>query len=493
MSQTHNEDVSLPKNVESLILKNLFFDLEYTRKVIPHLKEEYFSESRSEKEIFSVIKSYVSEYDKLPNIDFITVEINEKENLSQDILNKCNELLKSFSVFIKKEETSNTDFLLKVTEKWAKEQALYNAAMQMVEVVKGDKPKAGILKEFENALSVSFENNIGHDYFDDVLSRYDYYHEEKHKLEFGIKSLNIINKGGVAKKSLNLLMAPTGVGKSVFMCDFASSYLKSGYNVLYITLEMTEEEIAERIDLNLLNATSDDIRALSKELLCKKINNLREKTTGKLKVKSYPMSSAGTTHFRNLLSELKLKSNFIPDIVFIDYLNISTTARNNGKLAKHEEIKCISEDFKRFAHEQNVVLWSATQTNRSGIDNSDVELDSVSEAFSLTNACDLFWAIISTQELENSGQILIKQLKNRHNDMNKFKKFLLGLDRSRMKLHDIDNFMNSVSKDVSNTKDVIYKKSKKKESKVEDVPVFDKSDFGIRDSKNKRKLEFNFE
>jgi archaellum biogenesis ATPase FlaH len=363
-------------------------------------------------------------------------------------------------------EKQDEQWLIDSTEKWCQEKAIYNAIMDSIQILDGTdgkNDKGAIPELLSDALSVSFDPNIGHDYMDDSDSRYDFYHRVEERVPFDLEYMNKITKGGIPKKSLNIILAGTGVGKSLAMCHMASANLLDGKNVLYITMEMAEEKIAERIDANLLNVTLDDLSALSKDMYDKKIERVRGKTSGKLIVKEYPTASAGSGHFRHLLNELKLKKHFVPDIIYIDYLNICTSSRIKGgaQVNSYTLVKAIAEELRGLAVEFNVPVVSATQTTRSGYSNSDVGLEDTSESFGLPATADFMVALISSEELEDLGQIMVKQLKNRYGDPNTYKRFVVGVDRAKMRLFDVEQ---TAQEDIG----------------YDDKPIFDNSGFGQR-------------
>lgn len=423
--------------IESKILSNLIYDETYTRKVIPFIKETYF-ELLPEKIVFQEIHNYVMKYDDIPSQSVLKIEIENRKDISDDAFQTSVNLVNDL-----KEEKFDEQWLLDTTEKWCKDRAIYLALLESVKIADGKdktRSKDSIPSILSDALAVSFDDHIGHDYISDSDSRYDFYHKKEDKIPFDIELLNKITKGGIPNKTLNIALAGTGVGKSLFMCHVASSVLLQGRNVLYITLEMAEERIAERIDANLLNVNIQDIANLPKNTYDSKLAKLAEKTRGKLIIKEYPTASAHVGHFKALLTDLALKKGFKPDIIFIDYLNICASSRYKGTLVNsYTYVKAIAEELRGLAVECNVPIVSATQTTRSGYGNSDVELTDTSESFGLPATADFMFALISTEELENLNQIMIKQLKNRYNDPTAYKRFVVGIDRSKMKLYNVED------------------------------------------------------
>jgi replicative DNA helicase len=463
-------------NLEQKILKHLLLDEEYTRKTLPFIKGEYFQEP-SEKLLFDEIQTYVNKYNSMPTKEALVIEIDKRVNLTDDQHKKTVALIKSITI---DPEVSDTKWLIDVTEDFCQEKAIYNGIMQSIQIL-DDKDKSktekldkgSIPKILADALSVSFDNHIGHDFIDDAETRYDFYHKVERRIPFDLDYLNRITKGGLAEKSLNIVLAGTGVGKSLFMCHCAAANLTMGKNVLYITMEMAEERIAERIDANLMNVELDRLIGMPKETYLKKVESLREKTKGKLIIKEYPTASANVNHFSHLLNELKLKRQFIPDIIYIDYLNICSSARMKmgSSINSYTYIKAIAEELRGLAVEHKVPVVSATQTTRSGYTNSDVGLEDTSESFGLPATADLMFALISTEELADLNQIMVKQLKNRYSDPTTNKRFVIGVDRAKMKLYDAEE---SAQTNISDSGQI-----------EEDKPVFDKSGFGKRMQKNR--------
>ena len=426
--------------LEQTILKNLIYNDEYLRKVLPFIKSEYFTD-RTDKTIFKEITSFVDTYNSTPSIESLVLSIKENRNLTDSELESCESYLKEIESG--KKEESKIEWLVDKTEQFCQEKAIYNAVLGSISILDGkDKThdKGQIPKILSDALAISFDNSVGHDYLENSDDRYEFYHRKEEKIPFDLEYFNKITKGGLPAKTLNIALAGTGVGKSLFMCHVGASCLVQGKNVLYITMEMAEEKIAERIDANLLNVTVDDLINLPKDLYDKKILKLREKTVGKLIIKEYPTAAASVTHFRTLLNELNLKKGFVPDIIFVDYLNICCSARvkAGANVNSYTYVKAIAEELRGLAVEFGVPIVSATQTTRSGFTSSDPGLEDTSESFGLPATADLMFALISSEELEELGQIMVKQLKNRYSDPTQYKRFSLGIDRAKMRLYDVE-------------------------------------------------------
>jgi archaellum biogenesis ATPase FlaH len=429
------------KRLETTILKNLTQNEEYARKVLPFLNDEYFTE-RSEKLVFQHIKEFILKYNAVPTLEALHININNLSGVKEEEVKSASEVLNAVEQI--KEEKSEQQWLIDKTEKFCQEKAIYNAVLESIGILdvnsKSTKDKGAIPKILSDALAVSFDSHVGHDYLADSDARYEFYHRTEKKIPFDLEFMNKITKGGIPAKTLNVFLAGTGVGKSLFMCHVASACLVQGYNVLYITMEMAEEKIAERIDANLLNVTLDDLSNLPKDVYDKKVEKVRKNTVGKLIIKEYPTALASTTHFRTLLNELLLKKSFRPDIIFIDYLNICCSARvkPGSNINSYTYIKAIAEEIRGLAVEFKVPIVSATQTTRSGFSSTDVELTDTSESFGLPATADFMAALISTEELEALNQIMVKQLKNRYNDPTSNKRFVLGIDRAKMRLYDVE-------------------------------------------------------
>jgi replicative DNA helicase len=425
-------------SLEKTILKSLLRNENYCRKVIPFLKSEYFS--NEDKVLFEQINDFILKYNKRPTADALEIEINSLVKITEEEVKACKSALTSFDE--SKEDTSE-EWLIDKTETFCQEKAIYQAMMLSIEIMNGQNKtlgKGSIPHVLTEALSVSFDPNIGHDFFQDVEKRYDFYHRVEERIPFDLEFFNKITKGGLPKKTLNIILAGTGVGKSLAMCHFAAANLTIGKNVLYITMEMAEERIAERIDANLLNTAVDDLEKMPKDLYERKVASLKNKTNGKLIIKEYPTASASSQHFRTLLNELRLKKSFEPDIIYIDYLNICSSARMKAgpNVNSYTFIKAIAEELRGLAVEFDVPIISATQTTRGGYSNSDVGLEDTSESFGLPATADFMFALISTEQLEDLGQIMVKQLKNRYNDPTTNKRFVIGVDRPKMKLYDAE-------------------------------------------------------
>ena len=425
--------------VENSILKGLIHNETYTRKILPYVKDVYFTTTTG-RTAFRICQEYFLEYNSCPTKQDIAVELEKLKNISDDefkaLAGVCEELFVD-------EGSSNLEFLTNETERWCKERAVYNALMESINIHDGGSKEHGvdsIPELLSEALAVGFDDHIGHDYLNDYQERYDFYHRKEERISFGIDYLDKITKGGVPNKTLNIALAGTGVGKSLFMCSFASSVLLQGKNVLYITAEMAEERIAERIDANLLDTTLDDIVEIPRPMFETKVTNLQKKTQGQLYIKEYPTATAHAGHFDALLKELALKKSFVPDIIFIDYLNIcaSQRYRAGSNVNSYTVVKAIAEELRGLAGKHKVPVISATQTTRSGFSSTDVELTDTSESFGLPATADFMFALISTDELEQMGQIMVKQLKNRYNDKTKHNKFVVGIDRPKMRLYDVE-------------------------------------------------------
>ena len=463
--------MSTDQTIERTTLSELVGNEQYARKVLPFIKGEYFSD-RTERIVFEEIQKFVEKYNALPTKSTLEIEIDTRRDLNENDISRILQTVKS----LKADKEINYEWLVETTEKWCKDRAVYNAIVEGISIIDGkDKTRGAdsIPSILTEALAVGFDNHVGHDYLEDSESRFDYYHTIEEKIPFDLEFFNRITKGGLPPKTLNIALAGTGVGKSLFMCHVAANCLSQGKNVLYITLEMAEERIAERIDANLMNISMEDLHDLPKQMFESKINKIIKSTSGKLIVKEYPTASAHSGHFRGLIKELAIKKTFKPDIIFIDYLNICSSSRfkGNANVGSYFYIKSIAEELRGLAVETNVPIMSATQTTRSGFSNSDVGLEDTSESFGLPATADLMFALISNEELDELNQIAVKQLKNRYNDPSVNKRFVIGIDRAKMKLYDIDISEQQSLADSNQTKG--------KEDDF-DIPVFDKSSFGIR-------------
>lgn len=448
-------------DLEQVVIRNILNDETYMRKVIPFIKKEYFEGVY--KLIFSEITKFVGKYNKIPSLSTLQVEIENSDRFNANNYGEAMDLLPS--VFHKVEE--NEQWLYDTTEKWCQDRALHNAIMQSITIIDGKHPdlsKNALPDILQKALSISFDTNVGHDYLENVDERFDFYHRQEERIPFDLDYFNRITKGGLPNKTLNIALAGTGVGKSLFMCHCAANVLSQGRNVLYITMEMAEERIAERIDANLFNLPIDQIGNLSKNMFQDRVKSISEKTNGKLIIKEYPTGAAHSNHFRALFEELKLKKKFVPEIVFIDYLNICASSRMKGmggSINSYTYVKAIAEELRGLAVEFDVPIVSATQTTRSGYSNSDPGLEDTSESFGLPATADLMFALVSNEELEKSGQIMVKQLKNRYNDPAMFKRFVIGIDKSRMVLYDVDESQQNLTVEPE-----------------DDIPLFDKTPSG---------------
>lgn len=453
--------------IERTILSNLIHNEDYLRKVLPFLKSEYFTD-RQEQIIIKEISQFFEKYNKPISQEILAIEVSNRKDLTEkdhkDIQQKITDL---------KSDDTNQEWLVEESESFCKQKAVYNAILDSISIIEGrDKNhnEDAIPHMLQEALGVCFDKHIGHDYLEDGDSRYEFYHRVEEKLGFDLDMFNKITKGGLSKKSLNVALAGTGVGKSLFMCHYAATSLMQGKNVIYITMEMAEERIAERIDANLLNLSMDELKVVEKKIFDNRLARLTQKTQGKLIVKEYPTAGAHAGHFRALLEELKAKREFVPDLIIIDYLNICSSQRmkHGNNVNSYTYIKSIAEELRGLAVEYNVPILSATQTTRSGYANTDVDLTDTSESFGLPATVDFMFALISSEELENLGQIMVKQLKNRYADPNYYKRFVIGVDRSKMKLYDVEQSAQDDIADSGNQND--------------DVPLFDKSEFGKRSS-----------
>jgi replicative DNA helicase len=446
-------------NLEQTVLRNLLTNEEYMRKVLPFIAPDYFEGVY--KGLFKEIAKFVSDYNKLPTLEAFKIEIDQNNRLSEEDYRIAVELLPNIFTH----EPENLEWLIERTEKWCQDRAVFNAVMESISIIDGkhaNLQKNAIPDVLSKALGVTFDTNIGHDYLENVDERFDFYHQQEERVPFDLDLFNRITKGGLPNKTLNIALAGTGVGKSLFMCHVGASALSQGRNVLYITMEMAEERIAERIDANLLNVPIDQLENLSKDIFTDKVSTLSAKTNGKLIIKEYPTGQANTSHFRALLNELKLKKNFVPELIFIDYLNICASSRMKGMggaINSYSYIKSIAEELRGLAVEFNVPIMSATQTTRSGYSNDDVGLEDTSESFGLPATADLMFALVSNEELNSLGKVMVKQLKNRYNDPTRYQRFTLKIDRAKMRLSDDDNLDDGV---------------------VDDAPAFDKSEAAER-------------
>jgi len=423
--------------IEHTILSNLVHNENYMRKVFPFLKYEYFTEIKT-KILFEKIQEFIGKYNTLPSKEALEINVHNDKNVSEDLFSDVMNYITSLE-----SSDSNIEWLVDETEKFCKDRAVYNAIVDSIGIIDGRnklKSKDGIPALLQEALSVSFDTSIGHDYIDDALNRYEFYSRKEERIPFDLDYFNKITNGGLPKKSLTICLGGTGSGKSLWLCHVAASYIEQGKNVLYITLEMAEERIAERIDANLMNIDIHQLKDLPRETFESRIKKIQTKTQGKLIIKEYPTASAHSGHFKTLLNELSLKRKFKPDAIFIDYLNICSSARYKAgsNVNTYMVVKAIAEELRGLAVEYNVPILSATQTTRSGYGNTDVELTDTSESFGLPATADFMFALISTEDLEKMGQLMVKQLKNRYNDPSLYKRFLIGVQRSKMKLYDLE-------------------------------------------------------
>jgi len=443
--------------IEQTIISSLFFKEEYTRKVLPFIKEEYFG-NRVEQLLYGEIFKFIEKYNNLPTKDAMLIELGQRKDINEEELNH----LKDYVVAVENTE-ADEQWLTETTEKFCKDRAVHNAVLSGIKILDGKDKKQtaeAIPHILSDALAVSFDKSVGHDYIEDAEARFQFYHTKEKRYQFDLDYMNRITKGGVPSKTLNIALAGTGVGKSLFMCHVASSYLLQGLNVLYITLEMAEERIAERIDANLLDVTMEDLHDMPKQLYDGKIKKLREKTQGQLIVKEYPTASAHAGHFKSLINELALKKSFRPDVIFIDYLNICASSRfKGGNISSYFYIKAIAEELRGLAVEHNVPIFSATQTTRTGFVSTDIGLEDTSESFGLPATADFMFALMSNEELEALGQMKVKQLKNRYNDPSVNRAFIIGVDRSKMRLYDVQqSSQNIVNSNQVDEKEDAYNK-----------------------------------
>jgi len=435
----------MTESLEQTILRNLICSEDYFRKVVPFLKKEYFQEQHQQI-IFDEIQEFASTYDRFPTKEVLIINLQQRNDLTEETYQTSVQQINSFT-----DEWVDIKWLTDSTEKWCQERAVYNAILRSIKIAEGgdsEVSKDSIPSILQEALAVSFDEYIGHDYVQNVDERYDYYHLEEHKIPFDIDKLNLVTKGGLPNKTLNVALAGTGVGKSLFMCHMAAACLSIGYNVLYITMEMAEEKIAERIDANLLNVNIQDIGSIPEDIFKNRVNEIGRKSQGKLIIKEYPTAAAHTGHFKSLLNDLSLKKDFRPNIIFIDYLIICASSRYKGHIVNsYTYVKAIAEELRGLAVEHDLPIVTATQTTRSGFGNSDVDLTDTSESFGLPATADLMLALISTEELEQSGRIMIKQLKNRYNDAAYYRRFTVGIDRAKMKLYNVDDSEGDITSD----------------------------------------------
>lgn len=464
--------------LEKTILSNLIYNEEYCRKVFPYIKEDYFDDPNVKK-IFSTFSEYVSEYKSPPSIEALKISIDKRKDLNEQSFKDINLNIDELKI----DTNTNQEWLIKETEKFCQDKDLYNSIRRAILILDGqDKQldKGSIPQLLSDSLGISFDTNIGHDFLEDFDSRYEFYHRKEERLPFDIDLLNKITKGGLPRKSMTILLATTGGGKSLVKCHAAATSLMYGKNVLYITMEMAEERIAQRIDANLLNTSLDELLEMPKDVYERKVSRLRDKTPGKLVIKEYPTGSAHAGHFRYMINELKLKKNFVPDLICIDYLNICSSSRVKGAASANSYtlVKSVAEEIRGLAMEFDCAVLTSSQYNRSGYDTSDVELTSTSESMGTAHTADAIFALISSEELEGMGQLMIKQLKNRWGDLSYYRRFVVGIDRSKMKLYNLEE---SAQGNI--------------QSEATDKPAFDKSSFGEswNNASKKGKKKFDME
>jgi archaellum biogenesis ATPase FlaH len=457
------------ERIELTILRNFFFNEDFTRKALPFVKTDYFT-NRIERLLYEEVDKFVQQYKNLPTKETILIEFGRRKDINDEEVKLIKELVSGFN-----DEKTDLQWLLDTTEKFCKDRAVHNAVLSGIKILDGkdkEKQPEAIPSILSEALAVSFDNHIGHDYINDAESRFDWYHTKEKRYPFDLNFFNKITKGGVPSKTLNIALAGTGVGKSLFMCHCASNFLTQGQNVLYITLEMAEERIAERIDANLMDVTMDDLHDMPKQLYDDKMTKLRSKTTGQLIIKEYPTASAHSGHFKSLINELSLKKSFKPDVLFIDYLNICASSRfKGGNISSYFYIKAIAEELRGLAVEFNLPIFSATQTTRTGFVSTDIGLEDTSESFGLPATADFMFALMSNEELESLGQMKVKQLKNRYNDPGMNRAFIVGVDRAKMRLYDVENSAQNI---------VDSNQTKEKENYPTPEQAYDKfSDFKV--------------
>jgi replicative DNA helicase len=472
--------------IEKTILSNLILNEEYSRKVFPYLKSEYFDDISYSK-IFSTVSEYVEQYKEPPTIEALKLSLEKRKDLNEDTYNTIQELLGEFEI----DKTTNPQFLLDETEKFCQDKDLYNSIRKSILILDGqdrENDKGSIPKLLSDSLGISFDSSVGHDFLQDFEDRYEHYHKKEERIPFDIDILNKITKGGLPRKSMTVLLATTGGGKSLLKCHMAANHLMYGKNVLYITMEMAEEEIGRRIDANIMDITLDEVNEIPRDVYEKRMARYKTKTTGKLVIKEYPTGSVHSGHFRHLLNELKQKKNFEPDVIFLDYLNICASARVRGAAASssYNLVKSIAEEVRGLAMEYNCALVTSSQFNRDGYGNSDVDLTNTSESMGITHTADCILALVTSEQLDDLGQLMLKQLKNRWGDISWYRRFLVGIDRAKMKIYELEE---SAQQNI-NIDDSSGGGSGKKKMIDDDGPVFDKTDIGQRISK-KRKGVFN--
>ena len=456
-------------NIERVILSSLLTNEQYGRKVIPFLSTDYFH-TKSEQAVYKLIEDYLGKYNSFPSKEALLIDLSSKP-LKQELYDQCKDVITEITG--PNTLDKSPEWLTDTTEKFCQDKAIYNAIMDSIKILddNGEKKlsKGSIPKILQDALGVSFDNHIGHDFIEDAADRFEFYHRKEQRLQFDLDYFNKITQGGLPNKTLNIALAGTGVGKSMFMCHCAAANLKDHKNVLYITLELAEERVAERIDANLLDCPINELVDMPRSTYDKRMSRLREQSNGKLIIKEYPTASAGSANFRHLLNELKIKRNFIPDVIYIDYLNICLSSRlkSGSNVNSYTMIKAIAEELRGLAVEYNVPIVSATQTTRSGYSNSDVGLEDTSESFGLPATADFMFALISSEELAQQGQIMVKQLKNRYSDPDRYKRFVVGIEKAKMRLFDVDDATDDL---------------------VDDVPIMDKTQIGERLNDERKEL-----
>ena len=460
--------------IEQTILSNLVFNEEYFRKVFPYIKSEYFDDN-SLKKVFDTYSEYAEQYKQPPSAEALKISLDNRKDMNEDLYQNVMSTVDS----LKRDPDTSLDWLVKETEKFCQDKDLFNSIRKAILIIDGedkDNDKGSIPTLLSDSLGISFDTSIGHDYIDDYESRYDFYHKKEERLPFDIDLLNKVTKGGLPRKSMTVLLATTGGGKSLVKCHAAASYLMTGKNVVYITMEMAEERIAERIDANMMDTTLDDLKVMPRDVYEKRINRIKSKSTGKLVIKEYPTGSAHAGHFRHLLNELKMKRGFTPDVVFIDYLNICASSRVKGAAAANSYtlVKSIAEEIRGLAMEFNCAIVTSSQFNRDGYGNSDVDLTNTSESMGITHTADCILGLITSEELDNLGQLMIKQLKNRWGDLSYYRRFVVGIERAKMQIYDLeDNAQNGIGQGQS-----VANSQPRPSVSFDDGPAFDKTAFG---------------
>jgi len=461
--------------IEKTILSNLFLNEDYSRKVFPYLKEDYFEDIALRK-VFSTVSEYVEKYKEPPSVEALRIAVDNRKDLNEDNYNQVNELINTLSIDV----DTNVQYLIDETEKFCQDKDLYNAIRKSINILDGESSigKGEIPKLLSDSLGISFDTSVGHDFLNDFEDRYEHYHKKEERIPFDIDIFNKITKGGLPRKSMTVLLATTGGGKSLLKCHMAANHLMYGKNVLYITMEMAEEEIGRRIDANIMDITIDQVQEIPRDVYGKRMARYKTKTPGKLVIKEYPTGSVHSGHFRHLLNELSLKKNFQPDVIFLDYLNICASSRVRGAAAANSYtlVKSIAEEVRGLAMEYNCAVVTSSQFNRDGYGNSDVDLTNTSESMGITHTADAIFAIVTSEQLDDLGQIMIKQLKNRWGDIGYYRRFLVGIDRAKMKIYELEE---SAQRNI-NVDDSSGGSSGKKKIVDDDGPMFDKTDIGRR-------------